>query len=61
MIFFFFGANSDDLLGRELSRKILHYGLMGLGNLALAITALVMYFDFRKQTAGGASGEQSPQ
>ncbi len=43
VLLFFYGANSDDLLGRELSRKILHSGLMGLANFLLVIVAAVMY------------------
>lgn len=43
ILFFFYGANSDDLLGRELSRTILHLGLMGLSNLLLIIAALFMF------------------
>jgi hypothetical protein len=49
-VLFFYGANSDDLLGREFSYMILHSGLMGLSNLVLVITAFFMFLDHRKRS-----------
>jgi hypothetical protein len=43
LVLFFFGANSDDLLGRELSGKLLHSGWMGLSNFLLVIMSLIMF------------------
>ena len=45
---FFYGTNSDDLLGRDLSRTILHSGLMGLSNFILVLIALYMFLVYRK-------------
>ncbi|MDP3461916.1 MAG: glycosyltransferase family 87 protein [Bacteroidales bacterium] len=42
-LLFFFGANSDDLLGRELSREILHSGWMGLSHFLLVIVSFIMF------------------
>ena len=47
-LLFFFGANSDDLLGKELSGKFLTMGFMGLSNFILVIISLFMFLDFRK-------------
>lgn len=43
VLLFFYGMNSDDLLGRELSRYILHSGLMGLSNFLLVLVSLFMF------------------
>ena len=48
---FFYGANSDDLLGKGLSGSILRSGLMGLGNFCIVILALILFLDFRKMKA----------
>lgn len=48
VLLFFYGANSDDLLGRELSGKILKLGLMGLSNFLLVMISLIMFLNFRK-------------
>lgn len=50
LILFFYGANSDDLLGRQLSHKILYSGLMGVSNLLLVILSLFLFLDLRKRT-----------
>jgi hypothetical protein len=42
LLLFFYSANSDDLLGRNLSHTILYSGLMGLSNFLLILMALVM-------------------
>jgi hypothetical protein len=44
VLLFFYGANSDDLLGRELSRYILHSGLMGLSNFLLVLVSLFIFY-----------------
>jgi hypothetical protein len=51
ILIFFYGANSDDLLGRSLSHTILQSGLMGLGNFLLVIVSLVMFLHLRKTPA----------
>ncbi len=43
ILLFFYGANSDDLLGRALSHKILYAGLMGLGNFLLILMAVYLF------------------
>lgn len=47
ILLLFFSANSDDLLGRELSRKLLVMGVMGLSNLILVLLSLWI---FRSET-----------
>jgi hypothetical protein len=49
VLLFFYGANSDDLLGRELSHAILESGIIGLSNFILVIAALLMFMDYRKR------------
>ncbi len=49
LLVFFYGANSDDLLGRELSRTILHAGLMGLANFLLAAMAFILFIRSRRE------------
>jgi hypothetical protein len=49
-IVFFYGANSDDLLGRELSRTILHSGLMGLANFLLVTMAFILFTRSRRES-----------
>jgi hypothetical protein len=51
LLLFFYGANSDDLLGRDISRAILHSGLMGLSNFFLVLVSLFMFLDLRKRAA----------
>ena len=46
-VLFFFSANSDDLLGRQLSRKLLEMGMMGLSNMVLLAIALIMFLKER--------------
>ncbi|HNY01359.1 MAG TPA: glycosyltransferase family 87 protein [Bacteroidales bacterium] len=52
VLLFFYGANSDDLLGRELSRNILHLGLMGLANFFLVIVGVVLYGKSQRSAVG---------
>lgn len=49
ILLFFFGANSDDLLGKNLSHNILHSGLMGLANFLIVATSLIMFVNVRKK------------
>jgi hypothetical protein len=51
VLLFFYGANSDDLLGRELSHSIMQSGLMGLSNFLLVIVSLFMFIKLKKETA----------
>ncbi len=48
-LLFFFGANSDDLLGKELSGKLFKMGLMGISDFLLVMLSLLMFLDFRKR------------
>jgi hypothetical protein len=47
ILLFFYSANSDDLLGRALSHKILESGLMGLSNFLLVVVSLIMFLNLR--------------
>jgi len=49
LILFCYSANSDDLLGRQLSHTILESGLMGVSNFLLLVTAMVMFAGYRKK------------
>lgn len=49
ILLFFYGANSDDLLGRGLSHAILQSGLMGLSNFFMIIASIFIFLDYRKQ------------
>jgi len=51
ILLFFFSANSDDLLGKELSGKLVKMGLMGLSNFLLIMVSLSMFLDFRKKNS----------
>ncbi len=57
IIFLFFSANSDDLLGRQLSKKLLEMGVMGLSNMVLLTVALVMFQTGKFSPDGGGSGK----
>jgi hypothetical protein len=50
ILIFLYGANSDDLLGRNISHMILQSGLMGLSNFLLIIVSRFMFRDLRKKT-----------
>ncbi len=43
ILFFFFGANSTDLLGKDLSDRLFTMGLLGLSNLALIILSIFLF------------------
>jgi type IV secretory pathway TrbL component len=49
ILIFFYGGNSYDLLGRDLSRKLFSMGLLGLSNILIIILSLFLYLDFRKK------------
>ena len=49
ILFFFFSANSDDLLGSDLSHKLFMMGLMGISNLFLVVLSLFLFLDYRKK------------
>ncbi|MFZ4520661.1 MAG: glycosyltransferase family 87 protein [Bacteroidales bacterium] len=49
LLLFFYSSNSDDLLGRDLSHKIMQSGLMGLSNFLLVITAAVIFVNLRRK------------
>ncbi|MEI7725648.1 MAG: glycosyltransferase family 87 protein [Bacteroidota bacterium] len=46
-ILFFYGANSDDLLGKAVSHTILESGFMGLSNFLLVMVSLCMFLSLR--------------
>jgi hypothetical protein len=48
ILWFFYGANSDDLLGRTFSRQILILGVMGLSNLLIITISVILFLLFRK-------------
>ncbi|MCX6305723.1 MAG: glycosyltransferase family 87 protein [Bacteroidetes bacterium] len=52
ILLFFYGANSDDLLGRELSHTIMQSGLMGLSNFLLVLVSCTMFIQLRNNAAG---------
>jgi hypothetical protein len=54
---FFYGANSDDLMGRGLSKTLFNMGLIGLGNLLLIMLSLILFLDFRNIPAENQSGK----
>ena len=58
ILLFFFGLNSDDLLGRELSHQILHSGLMGLSNFLLVTASLFIFLDHRRRNQITQNGRQ---
>lgn len=57
-VLLFFSANSDDLLGRELSHRILVMGTMGISNILLLAIAFCLY-QKEKQTINGVTHEIS--
>ena len=59
ILLFFYGANSDDLLGRDLSHTILVSGLMGLGNFLLVVVALLMFLQSKPLPTAQSSGRIS--
>lgn len=49
ILIFFYGGNSSDLLGRDLSLNLFSMGLLGLSNILIVFLSLVLYLDFRKK------------
>jgi hypothetical protein len=49
ILIFFYGGNSYDLLGRDLSQKLFSMGLLGLSNILIIILSFFLYLDFRKK------------
>jgi len=48
VLLIFYGANSYDLLGRNLSHAIFQSGLLGLSNFLLVMVSVFMFIDQRK-------------
>jgi hypothetical protein len=48
ILIFFYGANSQDVLGKELSYRLFSMGLIGLSNLLIVLMAFLLFLDFRK-------------
>ena len=49
LLIFFFGANSTDLFGKELSLRLSDLGLLGLSNLALLALSFFLFPDYLKE------------
>jgi membrane protease YdiL (CAAX protease family) len=47
---FFFGGNSQDLLGKEFSAQLFDRGLIGFSNLLMVGLALVLYKSSSEQS-----------
>ena len=54
ILIFFYGANSQDVLGKDFSYRLFSMGLIGFSNLLLIMMALLLYLDFRKRNSEGA-------
>ena len=50
VLIFFYGANSTDLLGRDLSDRLFSMGLLGLSNLLLIALGCRVFLVFKKST-----------
>jgi hypothetical protein len=50
VLIFFYGANSTDLLGSNLSDRLFSMGLLGLSNLLLIMLACGVFLAFKKST-----------
>jgi hypothetical protein len=48
VLLFFYGGNSTDLLGRNLSMRLFSMGLLGLSNILIVIVSLFLFLDYRK-------------
>ncbi len=55
VLIFFYGGNSNDLLGHELSHQLFIMGLQGLSNLLLIVFALLLYLKDQKNPTGLSS------
>jgi hypothetical protein len=49
ILVFFYGGNSQDALGKELSYQLFSMGLIGIGNLLLVLMTLLLYLDFQNR------------
>jgi Glycosyltransferase family 87 len=49
ILIFFYGGNSYDLLGKDLSMNLFSMGLLGLSNILIVFLSLVLFLDFRKK------------
>ncbi|MEI6898643.1 MAG: glycosyltransferase 87 family protein [Bacteroidota bacterium] len=49
ILVFFFGANSQDILGADLSKKLFYMGLIGLSNVLLIVFSFILFMDYRKK------------
>jgi len=47
ILIFFYGGNSQDALGRDLSYRLFLMGFIGISNLFLILMTLFLYLDFR--------------
>ena len=47
ILIFFYGGNSQDALGRDLSYRLFSMGLIGISNLLLILMTLLLYLDLR--------------
>ena len=52
ILIFFYGGNSQDALGKDLSYRLFSMGLIGLSNLLIILMALFFYLDFRDLKSG---------
>jgi hypothetical protein len=47
ILIFFYGGNSQDILGKDFSYRLFSMGLIGISNLLLILMTLFLYRDFR--------------
>jgi hypothetical protein len=47
ILIFFYGANSQDALGKDFSYQLFSMGLIGISNLMLIFMTLLLYLDYR--------------
>lgn len=52
ILIFFYGGNSQDALGKDLSYLLFSMGLIGISNLLLILMTLFLYLDFRNLKSG---------
>ena len=54
ILIFFYGGNSTDLLGRELSDILFRAGMTGISNLLIIVMSVMVYYRFvRNETVAG--------
>jgi hypothetical protein len=49
LLIFFYGGNSYDLLGKDLSQRLFTMGLLGISNLMIILLSVFLYLDYRKK------------